>query len=533
MNNELVNKIVALFQGRASVRRIALSLGVSRRTVKKTLEQVEQARGDGPPQGPPQPATRRGSQLDAYEPAIADLLARYPDITVQRVLEELRPLGYMGGYTVLSERVRGLRPHPVLSPVRRFETAPGLQAQMDYSTYDLDFSDEGRRRVYAFSYVLGYSRRQYLHFVESQDFAATVREHIRAFEHLGGVALECLYDNMKVVVSGYDGDDPVYNPRSLGFAAHYGFRPVACRPRRPQTKGKVERPFGYVESSLLGGRTFRSLGHLNETTAWWLAEVADVRVHRQTKARPIDRHAEERPHLVLLPTQPFDAAEVVYRTVDAEGFVVYRQDFYATPWRLIGQSVAVRVTEDELVIHDQAFVEAVRHRLLPRTATGQRSLCKDHEPPRDPHRRSEQLTERFAEFGAAGTQFLEGLLAGNRFGKNQAERVLALAASYTRSDVLAALGRAVRYGAFSHQAVQRILAARGRPKAPRDALAEDHQSYLDRLLDGEPTPPRPTSDYQALLDERPHDGEPTDPGTPTEPPAERPDDQDGGLRPSW
>jgi len=99
---------------------------------------------------------------------------------------------------------------------------------------------------------------------------------------------------MKVVVSGYDGDEPVYNPRFLAFAAHYGFRPVACRPRRPQTKGKVERPFAYVETSLLGGRTFRDLGHLNEVAAWWPAEVADVRVHRQTRVRPIDRHAEER-----------------------------------------------------------------------------------------------------------------------------------------------------------------------------------------------------------------------------------------------
>jgi transposase len=529
MNDALVQEIVALFRGGASVRRIARSLGVSRRTVDRALARVEQARGGGPA---PRPAPR-GSQLDPYDAAIADLLARYPDITAQRVHEELRRLGYTGGYTILSERVRRLRPHPPVAPVRRFETAPGEQAQMDYSTYDLDFTEEGRRRVHAFSYVLGYSRRQYLRFVEAQDFATTVREHIRAFEHLGGVAATCLYDNMKVVVSGYDGDDPVYNPRFLAFAAHYGFRPVACRPRRPQTKGKVERPFAYVESSLLGGRSFRGLGHLNETAAWWLAEVADVRVHRQTQARPVDRHAEERPHLVPLPARPFDPSEVVYRTVDAEGFVVYRQNFYSAPWRLIGQSVAVRVTEDEVVIHDRAFVEAARHRLFPRAAAGQRRCCKDHEPPRDAQRRLEQLAQRFAEFGAPGTRFLEGLLAGTRLGKNQAERVLSLAAAYPRADVTAALERAVRYGAFSLQAVQRILTARGRPRAPLDALADDHRAYLDRLLDGEPTPPRPTSDYQALLGEGAYHAEPTDPGMPVEPPAEGPDGQDGGPPPPW
>src|SRR6185312_9874460 len=303
----------------------------------------------GPTERAPRPAAARASKLDAYAPAIADLLARYPDISVRRILEELRALGYTGGYTILSERVLHLRPCPAVTPVRRFETGPGAQAQMD-------FSDEGRRRVYAFSYVLGYSRRQYLRFVEAQDFATTVREHIRAFAHLGGVAATCLYDNMKVVVSGHDGDEPVYNPRFLAFAAHYGFRPIACRVRRPQTKGKVERPFGYIESSLLGGRTFRSLEHLNETAAWWLAEIADARVHATTKARPIDRHAVERPHLIPLPACPFDAAEVIYRTVDAEGFVVYRQNFYAVPWRLIGQTVAVRVAEGELVIHDPAFV---------------------------------------------------------------------------------------------------------------------------------------------------------------------------------
>jgi transposase len=86
---------------------------------------------------------------------------------------------------------------------------------MDYSPYDISFTAEGRRRVHAFSYILAYSRRQYVRFVETQDFATTIREHVRAFEYFGGLCATCLYDNMKVVVTGYDGDQPIYNTRFL------------------------------------------------------------------------------------------------------------------------------------------------------------------------------------------------------------------------------------------------------------------------------------------------------------------------------
>ena len=132
MNSDLVSKIVALFHGGASVNRVALSLGISRRAVHRALGQVEQARGGGSLSSAPRPKAPRGSKLDSYEPTIADLLARYPDISVRRIHEELRHRGYTGGYTVLSERVLRLRPAPTVAAVRRFETAPGEQAQMDY-----------------------------------------------------------------------------------------------------------------------------------------------------------------------------------------------------------------------------------------------------------------------------------------------------------------------------------------------------------------------------------------------------------------
>src|SRR5271157_1679949 len=300
---------------------------------------------------------------------------------------------------------------------------------MDYAVYDLDFTSEGRRRVCLFSYILGSSRRQYLRFVESQDMTTTLREHLRAFEHLGGVAATCLYDNMNVVVTGYEDDVPVYNSRFLAFATHYGFRLVACRPRRPQTKGKVERPFSYVETSLFNGRTFSSLDHLNETTAWWLAQVADIRELREAKQTPLQLHAKEQPHLIPLPAQPYDVSPVVYRTVNVECLVSYCQNGYSVSWRYIGSVLPVRITEKELLL---------------------------------------------------GT--------------------------YARADLIAALERAVRYGAYSHAAVERILSAQARPRTILEALAEEERQLPPRL--GEDlVSPRLTSSYQYLCESEPQDEE--------------------------
>jgi transposase len=164
MNEEIRHEIVRRWQQKTSMRRIARDLNVARDTVQSVVRRWEAERAG---QGSTAPATRRPSLVDPFHNVIQQLLERYPEITIQRVFEELRLKGFTGGRSIVRERVLELRPRPMREPVQRFETSPGAQGQMDYSTYDIDFTAEGRRRVHLFSYVLGYSRRQYLRFVKS------------------------------------------------------------------------------------------------------------------------------------------------------------------------------------------------------------------------------------------------------------------------------------------------------------------------------------------------------------------------------
>jgi hypothetical protein len=322
------------------------------------------------------------------------------------------------------------------------------------------------------------------------------------------VAATCLYDNMKVVVLRHDEDGPLYNPRFLAFATHYGFQPRACTPRRARTKGRVERHFDFVEKNLLNGRSFSSLAQLNDVTAWWLAHVADVRVHRETKQRPIDRFAEERPHLIPLPEQAYDTAQVCHRIADVEGYVSYQQNGYSVPLSYIGQALPLRVSAEEVIIYSPAVVEIARHRLFPRSVTQQRSTIETHRPREHSLEHLTLLRERFGELGVSARRFLDGLLRDQRYGKNQARHVLALLGTYTRKDLLAALERAVRFGAFSAQAVERILAAQAKPKSVLQTLADETPQAIRRqlqpLLD-EPVSPRSTAEYQPLCQEEVND----------------------------
>ncbi len=139
MNERTQNEVIRLFYTRTSQRRIAKLVGISRKSVAKIVEAHQNQRA-----GISEPAkSKRLSLLDSFDEKLTELIERYPDITAVRLHEELRLSGFTGGYTIVKERLRQLRPKSLKPFVERFETGPGLQAQMDYSMYRIDFTAEG------------------------------------------------------------------------------------------------------------------------------------------------------------------------------------------------------------------------------------------------------------------------------------------------------------------------------------------------------------------------------------------------------
>ena len=282
---------------------VAEKLGVGRRTVHRWVQNGELDRdvnSETVPYGPRPPVPRR---IDPYKGIILARLDAYPELSAVRLFEEIKATGYPGSYTQVKEYVRTVRPKPPEEPIVRFETPPGRQGQVDFADFRLPW---GKR--YALLVVLGYSRIFWLQFFRRQTMKHLFQGLENAFAFFGGVPAELLFDQMKAVIISDDRDDGgrvLENPEFLRFAHHWGFRIRACRPYRAQTKGKVERPIGYVRTGFFYGRAFIHDEDLNHQARSWIDTTANVRIHGTLKERPIDRFKEEQHLLRPLAPRPY------------------------------------------------------------------------------------------------------------------------------------------------------------------------------------------------------------------------------------
>jgi len=322
--------ILDLHRQGLSVTAIARRTGRDPKTVRKYIE-----RGlDLPAYGPRQAG--RPNKITPYLDYIRERVTAFPDLSAVRLTRELRERGYTGAYTAVKRFVAAIRPSEAKPYEVRFETPAGQQAQVDFARFLVTFTDTPGTTciVWLFSLVLGHSRHIEARFALHQDLQTLLRCHMRAFTAIGGVPIEILYDRMKTAVTGEDeAGHIVYNRSLVALARHYGFLPRACRPYRPKTKGKVERPFSYIRQDFFLARSFRNLDDLNAQLQVWLDTVANVRLHGTTQRIISDAFAAEQSELQPLPGMPFEALLKLERRVSHDGLVSIGGNYYSVPDR--------------------------------------------------------------------------------------------------------------------------------------------------------------------------------------------------------
>jgi transposase len=494
---ELEMQIVTTHQSGKSIHALTKEFKISRNTVRKILRNNETRRNDGHCVVVPK-KNFKPSILDPFMPEIEKLLAAYPDITGQRMFESLREAGYTGGITILRERLAKLRSHPKKEPVIRFETEPGEQGQMDWSPYTINFRQGGRTDVQCFSYMLGYSRRHYIDFTPNRQFFTLIRRHQDAFEYFGGVPEHCLYDGEKTILLRWEAGCPVFNPAFIAFITHYRCRPVACRPRRPQTKGKVEAPFKYIENNFLNARTFDDLEDLRAQSRWWLANCSDVHRHRTTGFTPIDLFTkEEQSALQPLPNHPYDSAEVALRVCRSDGVVEFDGNFYSVPVNYVGDILSVRATEDEVTVYSPDIQQIASHERLEKSR-GKVMEAPEHGRKGKKLHGLESVIDTFLALGESAQAFLVGLKEKHptRCGYH-ARMILNMKERFHCLDIEKALTHALSYYAFDADAVKRILTARATPRT-LESIQSRHA--VDRISKTLPDiRQRPLNEYSQLF----------------------------------
>ncbi len=263
------------------------------------------------------------------------------------LLRELRTRNYKGGYTILTDWLRPQRQAARVVAVRRFETPPGKQAQVDWGHLGSLAHAGTERALWGFTMTLGYSRRMMAEAATDQKLGTLLRMHEAAFEELGGVPEEILYDRMKTIWTGTDErGEIIWNAVFLDFARYWGFRPRLCRPYRAQTKGKIESGVKYVRRNFLCGllgREPETLSDFNGELRRWIAEVANQRVHGTTHEQVLIRWEEDRVRLQPVnhrASYPYRDDE--QRKVARDAYVSWQGSRYSVPWQYAGKEVWVR-----------------------------------------------------------------------------------------------------------------------------------------------------------------------------------------------
>jgi transposase len=440
----------------------------------------------------PRTPRQHPSKLDPFKAQIVRLLERYPYSAAQ-VFQRLREQGFDGGYSIVKAYIRTVRPRrqPAFLTLA---FAPGECAQVDWGAFGSVPVGQTQRRLSFFVMVLCYSRMMYVEFTVSQTMEHFLACHQHAFEFFGGIPHKVMVDNLKsAVLQRTLGEAPVFNPKYLDFARHNGFTITPCNVGKGNEKGRVENGVGYVKKNFLAGLELPDFSALNPAARQWLDTVANVRLHSETRDKPVQAWHKERPYLSPLPLHPFDIATVSQVRASRQFRIILETNRYSVPAHYAGQALTLKTYPDRLCIyhgdkliarHTRRYdrfqdVEDPDH---PKPLLEQRKKARDH-----------QLFRRFLALSPRAEAYYLKMEERRLNPHHHVRKIVALSDLYDPQTVARAIEDAFTYEAFSSEYIANLLEQRARFTPEASAL---HLTRRADLLEVSLAPPD-LSLYQA------------------------------------
>ena len=449
---------------------IAVELGLDSRTVQKWMEKNKfQLRLPG----------MRPSKLDPYKQDIVRMLERHP-YSARQIFQHISEQGFDGGYTIVKEYIRKVRPKRQKAYLK-LAFAPGECAQVDWGSYRSIAVGETRRRLSFFVMVLCHCRMMYVEFTVSQTMEHFLGCHQRAFEYFNGVTGKVMVDNLKsAVLKRITGQDPVFNPKYLDFADHYGFRIVPSGVRKGNEKGMVENAVGYIKKNFLAGLEPGDFKTINPAARHWLDTVANVRIHGETRKKPVDMFPYEAACLSRLPVYPYDTGTVSQPRASKQFRVTLDTNRYSVPAEYSCARLTMKAYTDRICIyHDNKLI--ARH-------TRSYDRYQDIENPDHPKAlleqkrkaRDQKVIMRFLTLSPKSEHYYQGLKERKLNLIHHLRQIVGLSEIYDQEQVARAIEDAFEFKAFSCEYIANLVEQRKRICKEPGAL---HLTRREDLLD--------------------------------------------------
>lgn len=349
MRQDVLNEINIFLRGgeketmsKAAMARI---MGCDPRTVKRYLEGYELKK---------KREILKKSKLDKFKETIISKLEI--GCTSMAIFKFIQKDGYTGSYSLVADFVQKHKEEQIKKATIRFETAPGLQAQVDWKENLKMISKHGELfEVNIFLMVLGYSRTKFVKLTSDKTQKTLFKCMNEAFKYFGGVPKEIVFDNMATVVDRANSriGNVKLNTKFVQYSKDIGFNPITCRIYRPQTKGKVESLAKLVDRLQVYNHEFETYEELEKIVKMFMKEINNE-ISQGTNMKPIERLEKETKYLLPLPNQEvlnaYTTSPKEYK-VSKESMITYKGQKYSVPTYLIGKSVSVKETDEYIHIY--------------------------------------------------------------------------------------------------------------------------------------------------------------------------------------